>query len=205
MRISHTELVDCQSNTSRWVTKKLYSNKGPRFGYAGATKLSIYRYHKTGSAEEARQHLETLLMRFNDISKKLDAEGKLDDYMAWCVQENVIVTNWRERISLDLGNGISLGGEVSRIDLDLNTGGYRAVLLGSSCETWQEELRMPLIQRAVAYLLQRSETEVSLGVQNLDGSELLTTTFNATEIDTAEITARALAIKVADEIRRLQT
>lgn len=205
MRISHTELVDCQSNTSKWVAKKLYSTEVIRPGYAGATKLSIYKYHKTGSAEEARQHLKTLLMRFNDISKKLDAEGKLDDYMAWCVQENVIVTNWRERISLDLGNGISLGGEVSRIDLDLNTGGYRAVLLGNSCETWQGELRMPLIQRAVAYLLQRSETEVSLGVQNLNGSELLTTTFNTTEIDTAENTARALAVKVADEIRRLQT
>lgn len=205
MRISHTELVDCQSNTSKWVAKKLYSTEVIRPGYAGATKLSIYKYHKTGSAEEARQHLKTLLMRFNDISKKLDAEGKLDDYMAWCVQENVIVTNWRERISLDLGNGISLGGEVSRIDLDLNTGGYRAVLLGNYCETWQGELRMPLIQRAVAYLLQRSETEVSLGVQNLNGSELLTTTFNTTEIDTAENTARAVAVKVADEIRRLQT
>jgi hypothetical protein len=166
------------------------------------TKLAIYKYHSTDDADAAREHLRNLLGRFGNTGKKLSAEYELDTYMAWAEREGLIVADRRVRISYDLGSGVLLGGEVSRVDVDVIGGGYRAILLGAHGPDWGTELRTALLQRAVAQHFNRDEAEVAVGVQDLDGSGLETLRFTLEEIDVADMQARALATQLAAEWAR---
>lgn len=78
---------------------------GPRGGYAAMTKLAIYKYHATASADAARQHLQRLLDRFGSTSKKLSAEGELDAYITWAEHNGLIVADRKVRLAYDLGSG----------------------------------------------------------------------------------------------------
>ena len=201
MRISHSELEACRRDVSRWVAAKLNPAAGPRAGYAGMTKLAIYKFHATGDADTARDHLRALLGRFGDTGKKLSAEYQLDAYIDWAEREGLIVADRKVRLGFDLGSGLLLGGEVSRVDVDLQ-GGYRAVLLGACDPDWRDELRTPLLQRAVARHFAREEGEVSIGVQELDGGDLQTVRYSEAEIDAAEARARIVAAQLAREFER---
>jgi hypothetical protein len=78
--------------------------------------------------------------------------------------------------------------------------GYRAVLLDRVREGWEQELRMPLIQRIVATTYGRPEDEFAVGYQELDASNLQTISYSVSQIDAAEETARQLAVRVMTEI-----
>jgi hypothetical protein len=198
VRISIAELEICRANPAIWVRNKLNpSSGGPRLGFAGATKLAIYKYHETQSPDDARLHLARLLSRFRSEDMKADAEANLEAYIAWCNTERPAVAARKSRLSFNLGHEIILGGEVSRIDADIATGGYRAILLGDAPAAWEHELRMPLIQRAIARAFHRDEREVRVGFQELDASGLTVRGFSEAEMDEGERTARELAGSVA--------
>jgi hypothetical protein len=201
LKISHLELEACRRDVVRWVAARLAPGAGPRAGYAGMTKLAIYRYHATGDAGAARDHLRALLGRFGNEGKKLGAEYELDAYIEWAERSGLIVADRKVRLGYDLSSGISLGGEVSRVDVDLN-GGYRAVLLGTCDPGWRAELRMPLLQRAIADHFSRDEAEISVGVQELDGTGLQTVQYATDQVDEAEERARTVAAQLAREWTR---
>jgi hypothetical protein len=180
-------------------TKLSPSSGGPRPGFAGVTKLAIYRYHGSGSADAAREHLRTLLARFRSEFMKAEAEANLDAYIGWCLREIPAVAARKARLNFDLGSGVILGGEVSRVDVDIASGGYRAVLLGDAPAGWQRELRVPLIQRAIGRGFNRDERDVRVGFQRLDGSNLEVVRFATAELDAAERLARELARVIARE------
>lgn len=121
------------------------------------------------------------------------AEEQLRQYIAWFLSENPIVAATKVCVDFYIGNGWTLGGEVSRIDMDLASGGYRAILLGAWSDSWQYELRMPLLQAAVAEKLKRLQEEITLGVQNLDGSSLEVLSFSSRDIEAAQVSARELS------------
>lgn len=101
-----------------------------------------------------------------------------------------------------MGSGIILGGEVSRVDVDVTSGGYRAVQLGTPRAGWRSELRMPLIQPGIADRYQREAAEVRVGFQHLDGSNLSLVSFSEAELQAAERGAREVAQRVAAELAR---
>ena len=121
---------------------------------------------------------------------------------AWAEHEGLIVADRKVRLAYDLGSGVLLTGEVSRVDVDLVGGGYRAILLGAADQDWRDELRTPLLQRAVAKHFDRHESEVAIGVQALDATGLETAHFGTTDIDDAEAAARALATHLVAEWER---
>lgn len=83
----------------------------------------------------------------------------------------MIVADHRVRLNLALDGEVALGGEISRIDM-IPTG-YRAVLLMARAPArWKQELRMPLIQLAVANRYDRPPGDVRVAVQLLDGNGL---------------------------------
>ena len=83
--------------------------------------------------------------------------------------------------------------------------GYRAIILGPVNQGSMEELRMPLIQRAVARATGRPEDEFTVGMQELDASNMVVRSFSRTEIEDAYNIAQATAAQVAIEIDRLQS
>jgi hypothetical protein len=106
------------------------------------------------------------------------------------------------RLNFNLGHNFELGGEVSRIDVDIDSDGYNGVLLGERPTDWRLQLRFPLIQRALANQLQRPESEISVGFQSIDGAQLELLSFPRMILDEAEGRARQLAITLSNEWRR---
>ena len=205
MRISHAELENCISNPHRWIAQRIGpSVGGPRTGYDGATKLAIYKFHATSRRLDAERHLDDLLvrLRLTNAVHSERARNNLSSYIDWVIRESPAVSNWKLRLEFDLGAGWILGGEVSRVDIDLSSGGYHGILIGNRLDNWRRQVRLPLIQRALAARLQRPEAEIFIGFQNVDGSNLEVVSFPRAIRDQAEGSARELARELSDELRR---
>ena len=203
MKISVAELEQCRQDVAGWVRVRLHpTGGGPRPGYAGAVKLAIYKFHKTGNETAAKAHLRDLLERFQNDVQKAAAERDFAAYIRWYRSDQPIVASHRVRLSYPLGGGIVLGGEVSRVDVDVVQGGYRAVLLGTPRPDWRSEIRLPLIQLGVADRFQRGAADVRVGFQHLDGSNLAVVVYSAAELHAAEQGAREVARRVALEWAR---
>jgi hypothetical protein len=204
MRISHTELTVAEQDfASWWRAKQAPSTGGPRLGYAQAVKLAVYRFHKQQGARAASlAHFDQLVARSLTNPKRIaQARLQLEAYMDWAERTGVIVADCRVRLNLPLEADVTLGGEVSRIDISGR--GYRAVLLGDRFPSgWKEETRIPLIQLAVANSYERSADDITVAVQLLDGRGLDETSFDADERDEALDTAVTLAKRVRRMLSR---
>ena len=196
MRISHAQLETCRANPAAWLAARAApSASGPRWGYARVTKLAVYRFHRTADVTDAQQYLRRLLDKVGvaNAQRVASAERELDAYITWFNGARRPVADYKVNISLDLGRNWILGGEVSRVDLDLARGGYSAILLGETNPSWKTEVRMPLIQIAIARRLSRAESDIMIGVQNLDGSDLRATAYSTGQRKKALTTAQGLA------------
>jgi hypothetical protein len=197
MRISHTELGAAQQDFAGWWrTKQGARSGGPRFGYAQAIKLAVYKFHRLGDRAASLAHFDQLVAtRLTNAKRIANARLQLESYIEWTVRSSVIVADHRIRLNLPLEADIVLGGEISRIDITRR--GYRAVLLGHRfLARWKQESRMPLIQLAVADRYQRSADEVRVAVQLLDGSALDETSFNSADRNEALTAATSLATRI---------
>jgi hypothetical protein len=77
--------------------------------------------------------------------------------------------------------------------------GYRGVLLGVPPRGWRDQLRMPLLQRALCIHYARPVEEIEVGIQEPDGSGLNVTRFSPKRMREAEREFLALG----EEIKRL--
>jgi hypothetical protein len=163
---------------------------------------AIYRYHKSADAGRAREELEGEIQARGIVRAVAEQMlGRLDEYVAWCQQTALTVATHRYRVNHDLGSGVVLGGEVSRIDI--LPGGYRGVMLSSPDARWRTQLRMPLIQIALARAFARPEAEFSVGFQELNGGNLQGETFGEERRREANDMAHELARRIAAEASRL--
>ena len=174
IRISHVELAAAQQDFAAWWrTKQAPATGGRRLGYAQAVKLAIYKYHSLqANGPASLAHFDQLVSaRLTNAQRIAQARLQLQAYIDWVEDSGVIVADHRVRLNLPLDGEVALGGEVSRIDM-IPTG-YRAVLLMARAPArWKQELRMPLIQLAVANRYDRPATDVRVAVQLLDGNGL---------------------------------
>lgn len=199
-KIRHGELETCIADPVEWVARKLTPKGFIRPGYDRVTKQAIYKYHSTGSLAISRQHLARLLSSYKLTShvRAEQCEDRLEQYVAWFEAEQPVVAKCKHNIILDIGNDWFISGEVSRIDY-LGAGcDYRGILLESSSEVWIGDLRMPLLQRALANSFQRREEEFCVGLQGLDGVVFDVKSFSSAEIDDAMVAVRGVAETLAE-------
>jgi hypothetical protein len=200
-RISHTELSTAQQDfSSWWRARQASAGGGRRLGYAQVVKLAVYKFHSLqGDRAGSLGHFDRLVARrLTNASRIARARLQLEAYIEWAERSGLIVADHRVRLNLPLATDVALGGEVSRIDIGRR--GYRAVLLGARFSAhWKEEIRMPLIQLAVATEYARPPEDVKVAVQLLDGSGLDETGYDAEERNQA-LTA---AVSVARRVRRM--
>jgi len=147
-------------------------------------RLSIFHFHKT-SGHDAHNYLDQMVKNHHmkDVGRINQIETSLGRYINWCSTQNLRVADAAVNLAYELGF-LELRGMVSRVDM--TTDGYRAVLLGSASKDWQNELRMPLIQVAVASMYGRPAERTEVGVPNLDGSRLATALYSRGQIARAE-------------------
>lgn len=199
MKLSHRQLEACQRDPRGWLRAQ-ESDRFVRRGYDGYTKLGIFRFHRDEDPDGARDHLRGLLERCGYLTnerRQSRALEKLDDYIDWIRTENVSVVEGRVNLEFPVNGDLLISGRVERVDVV--TGGYRAVLLGDYRADWQQQLRMPLLQMAVAHHYWVPVEDVLVGVQKVDGSELEVVSFSKPERDQA----RADVLRLADQLRAL--
>ena len=196
-RISHTEVDLCRVQPREWVKQRLSPQSTFRkIGYNQTLLGGIYKFHKSQSASIARDHLQQLLANrdFKDLDRVHLLEQDLEKYIEWYNKSDSASADHRIRLKYKVGF-LELRGEIGRVDV-LIQGGYRAILLGEPRKNWQRELRMPLLQLAVADKYSAPVDEFEVGVQELDGSGLVTIGFSKKELDKAKDEFRKLGQKV---------
>jgi hypothetical protein len=186
MKISHIDLDRCLKQPRQWFRDQAAPKAGMSFGYDRALRNAIAVWHKTNLADEARRRLQDLISRhgFKNKSRVDEIEVCLDLYIKWCEVTKVKTADSMIRISLDLGGYLQLGGTVSRVDV--TSRGYRGILLGAKQAGWKEQLRMPLLQKALSAKYIRPIESIEVGVQDLDGSSLQTKSYSSAELTAAE-------------------
>jgi hypothetical protein len=203
VRIRLGELRELDQDPENWARarRQSESGKGFRLGYDRALVLGIHKFHKTGSEEAGRRHLERLSARagFKDRARLNANYERFESYCVWCEADFPVVVESNGRISFDL-SGVTLGGTFNRADLV--KAGFRAILLGEPRADWRTELRFPLLQRGVANRYARPAAQIQVGVQQLDGSGIEVVSFSDKQIRRAEdrltaLIARALPILAA--------
>ena len=185
MNISHTQLEDCRTSPRSWVQ----ALAGPRpfytMGYNQALLHAIHRYHRSsGDAPTSRKYLQQLIDKnFQNEIRSGDIQDKLEAYIKWHKKSGLIVADSKFRVKLNLDVLLELRGEMHRFDMLSN--GYRAMLIGEYLPNWEQQLRMPLLQRAAALRFGRPVNDVSIGVQHFDGSDILVKQYSKAEITKA--------------------
>jgi hypothetical protein len=171
VKISHKQLADCQKSPRNWVSsfiRQSVDGSGPRFGFNQALSYAICNLHKTGDIEGALNELEGYLEKFVNEKKKELMRERLKEYSYWLAKSDVIPIDSNVTISLPSVGEWRLGGLVSRVDM-IPTG-YKAVLFEPIVPDWKLQLRMPLIQLAIAERYGRPAEEIRVGLHDLDGN-----------------------------------
>jgi hypothetical protein len=135
-------------------------------------------------ARAARSHLHQMIDRnFTNENRIDDLEADFESYIRWHRRSGIIVADSNIRLSYSIAGFLDLGGLISR--LDITDIGYRAVILGVVRSNWRNELRMPLIQSAIAFKYGRPVEEVAVGFQEANGSALEDEIYTSAQIESA--------------------
>lgn len=188
MRVSHRDLATCERDPRTWLLAARAPKHGRKRGYDEVVRRSIYAFHKENDAGVARRYLLDAIARapLVDRARIRKAVETLDAYLRWYPAAGFFRAECGVRVLLSIpGLALEMGGEVSRVDV--RTDGYAGVLLGTHEATWGSELRMPLLQEALALRYKRDVSEFAVGVQRLDGSGL--------ELRRYSSSARGLALR----------
>jgi hypothetical protein len=169
-KISHRQLEDCRHSPKAWALNQKTSAGFSTFGYRQALSNAITLFHRLGDPVEANKRLEEFIDRhFTDLKKINVLRNQLIEYTRWYVQTGIITADSNVTLNFPIHSLWHLGGKVARVDV--TDSGYRAILFEEFDGTWKEQLRMPLIQLAIAEKFGRPPAEVRVGFQDLDGNK----------------------------------
>jgi hypothetical protein len=178
MKISHKNLESCRFSPASWVASKQAGGDFGRMGYRQALGFAICEFHKAEDVKAAIGKLDGYAAKnFTNEKKIAKLYENLDQYAEWFAKAGIISADTNVLLNYPFTGDWHLGGYVSRVDLIAS--GYRAVLFEVGAPGWKNQLRMPLIQQAVAERYGRPAKEVRIGLQNLDGNDLTDTRFGA--------------------------
>jgi hypothetical protein len=177
----------------RAYRQKLDTPEVSYFGpsYMNAQRFAIFHYHKVQDRQATLWYFAQMLDRWGltNPSRRGLAEEQLEWYFEAYRSGNLRTFRTQHRVAIDLaarfGNRITCSGEITR--LDLAASGYAAWLLSANVpDGWMQELRIPLLQGAVAKSLDAATAEVSIGIIALAEQRMVYHTFDSADISRAE-------------------
>lgn len=138
------------------------------------------------SAVDARQYMKDLIAKhgLKNNARIDENEVALDLYIKWHKQSETNTADSMTRIQLDIGGYLQLSGIISRVDV--TSDGYQGILFEVNQTDWKSQLRMPLIQKALADKYVRPVQDILVGVQAIDDLTLEVVTFSPRQIRQAE-------------------
>ena len=178
MKISHKDLEACRFSPKSWIQSKKSSGGFGRMGFKQALGYAICEFHKEENVKSALKKLDGYVTNnFKNEKKIQKLYETFDGYTKWFSQSGIISADANILLNYPSSGQWHLGGLISRVDL--TESGYRAVLFEVAGTGWKDQLRMPLIQLAIANYYGRPEKEIRVGMQNLDGNVLVDTRYGA--------------------------
>jgi hypothetical protein len=176
MKISHKELEACRFSPKSWVASKQAGGGFGRFGYKQALGFAICEFHRVGSVDAAVMKIDGYAAQnFKDLKKIAKLYESLDEYTKWFIGSGIVAADANVLLNYPYTGDWHLGGMVARVDIA--DPGYRAVLFETLTPNWKNQLRMPLIQLAIADRYGRPASEVRVGLQDLNGNACTDTYF----------------------------
>jgi hypothetical protein len=191
-RIPLRDLEEALRNPSAYRQKLLLS-AGNSYGptYFGALRDVIHKFHKTnGNLVQTRVYLQARLNRFLDQTRCAQTMDQFEWYVSEYKSLGWPTFEIRLRVSIPLPPRVRpnlvCSGEVSRVDL-VPVGGYAAWLMRSrGAKDWARELRMPLVQQALAQgPLGVPTSEIKIGIYSFEEQFTDLCSYSQTEIDLA--------------------
>ena len=204
MKISFSELRALTEKPSEWARARQRESGNRRWSYAQATRAGIYRLHKLSDVADARRYLGSLMDRVHltNDDRRAQAEENLLRYSEWNDRARPLVVKFRLNTKLQINADDFVSGELGRLDLDVDSHGYKAVALGFDSSDLALDIRMPLLQRSVAQLLGVVDSSVVVGVQQLDGTAFLSRGFTTRRINAAIEDVKAAIAEAGRELSR---
>lgn len=204
MRIGFSELRALTGNPTEWARARLRQTGSPRWSYVQATRAGIYRLHKVSDLAESRRYLSSLMdgVHLTNNDRRAQADENLLRYSEWNDRAQPLVVKVRLNTRLQINADDFVSGELGRLDLDVDSSGYKAVALGLDLNDLAIDVRMPLMQRAVAELLGVDDSSVAVGVQQLDGSAFVSRSFSARRINAAINDVKTAIAEAGRELTR---
>lgn len=159
--------------------------------YINALRQTIFRFHDTNDYQEAHSYLVNRLA--NSRLRSAIQKAATIDQFEWYVEDYttrawpLFQTQLRLRIPLSRGPAdLVCSGEIARLDV-VPAGGYAGWLFSSTFNPdWPAELRMPLIQGALAEnVLGVPVDEVQVGIYGFKAHRTDLHQFSSTEIQHA--------------------
>jgi hypothetical protein len=197
MKISHKDLEACRTSPKAWVMQKKEQSQGtggPRWSYKQALNYSICELHKANSLEDALKKLDGYLEKFKDPKRIEVIRETLMQYSVWLEKSGTVPVDSNITLKYPFDGDWHLGGIISRIDI--LSSGYRAVLFEAISPNWKAQLRMPLIQLAVADRYGRPESEIRVGFQDLDSNDTVDYRFAKATMEAARVEFLKIGSKV---------
>lgn len=190
-RLPLRELAEARADPERYRAKLFGPPRQPQGSpYFNALRNAIFNLHKPGwTVAEAETYLERALEKHPNASRK----AEVSDQFAWYVAElqSSGRSVFRTRLIVDVPppswapDDFSCSGEVARLDL-AQSGTYTGWRFASGdVRGWREDLRMPLIQEAVAKELDAPTDEITVGVYAFGDRRVEHTSYSAAEIAAA--------------------
>jgi len=169
LKISLSELEEIRRDPIAYKSKRDagFERKG-NYSYFSVLKNAICEYHKASSSQIGMDYLETNLESFKNPKICQRIVGDFHWYISEFQRLNWPTFKVRINISVPLTtqylDSYKITGQINRIDLNPN-GGYTAWLFkNDDIKGWIQELRMPIIQNAVAVELGVIATMTSVGI-----------------------------------------
>jgi hypothetical protein len=196
MKISHKDLEACRLSAKSWVEAQRSTGGARRLSFGRALGFAILEFHKTNSIGAASAKIDGYVAKnFNDAKRIAKLYQDLDQYAKWFAGSGIISADSNVLLAFPNNQIWQLGGYISRVDSLAS--GYRAVLFEGIATDWKAQLRMPLIQTAVAQLYGRPASEVRVGFQEIDGNAIADTRYLKAERDSALTEFMGIGVRVS--------
>ncbi len=194
MKIRHKQLELCRSSPKNWVASKQEGGGRSSFGYNQALNYAISTFHNTDSIKSALVRLDGYAKNFKNAKRIAKLYEFLDEYAKWYAASGIISADSNVLLAYPLKSNWQLGGLISRVDYLGSE--YRAVLFESIAPGWKDQLRMPLIQTAIALRYGRPAPEVRVGFQEINGNKLTDTRYTTSQRSLADAEFKKIGAQV---------
>ena len=202
--IRHRELEDALANPGDFAVA---GRDQPRMRYNTTMLLynAVHGYHRDNDdLESAIAYLESEFDRhesepgFRRPARLPELVTLITDYDEKFRELGTIFADNRVRVRMPISTELEIRGELPRLDVNPNDGGYAAWLFTQEPLSWHMQLRMPLLQQYFAREMMVDLAAVTVGFYDFGQAEYESTRYSREDVDGALEAARELGLQIAE-------